>query len=204
MAASRKRWTRLSARRRAESSDRATAWSRRLSPSGSIVSLASSSFVTRESVPEEGLPPDDRRLPAGRVVGLRPGPGPRRTRPAGPGSDRRLDQHVHAGRTTVGHPRLAPHLDGERGVHQGVAQPEQAPGVLGQGVEVELVEVARWPLRGGGRRRRRTPGARPWCWTGAWRSAPPRSRAPNRRRVRGRRSRRVSVVIGRSLSRRRV
>ena len=50
----------------------------------------------------------------------------------GAGSDRRLDQHVDAGRAAVGHPRLAPHLDRERDVDQGVAEPQQVLGVIGQ------------------------------------------------------------------------
>ena len=52
MAASRKRWTRLSARMRAESNERATACSRRLSLAGSAVSAAS--FVVRH--PAKSVP----------------------------------------------------------------------------------------------------------------------------------------------------
>ena len=48
VAASRKRWTRLSARMRAESSERATACSRQLRPSDSDSSLADWVFVTWE------------------------------------------------------------------------------------------------------------------------------------------------------------
>ena len=62
MAASRKRWTRLSARLRAESSDRVTACSRQLPPSDSDSSLADSFFVTWESVPDA---PKRFRVPSG-------------------------------------------------------------------------------------------------------------------------------------------
>ncbi len=93
------------------------------------------------------------------------------------GSDGRLDDHVQARRSAVGDAGLAPHLDRERCVHQRVAEPEQAGGVVGQRVEVEAGRGRPWRRRAAGRRRRRTTGARPWCSTAAWRSARSRSRS---------------------------
>src|SRR5207237_7257356 len=50
-----------------------------------------------------------------------------------------LDDNVHGGGAAVGHSLLPPHLDGERGVDQRVAQPQKPSGVLRQGREVELI-----------------------------------------------------------------
>ena len=86
-------------------------------------------------------------------------------------SDGGFDDRVDGGRAAVGHPRLAPHLDRERHGHERAEQPQQALGVVGQRVQVELLEVRPSPPRAAGTRRRRTPGARPSCWRGAWRSA---------------------------------
>ena len=104
------------------------------------------------------------------------------------GSDGRFDDLVHAGGAAVGHPRLAPDLDRERHVHERVAEPEQVRGVVGQRIELVLVEVLASPPRAGGTRRRRTPAARPWCSRAAWRNAPARTRGTSRRTARGRRT----------------
>ena len=67
--------------------------------------------------------------------------------------------------------------------------------LLGQRLEVELVEIEPWRRRDAGRRRRRTPGARPWCSTVAWRTVRARSRVTSRRTARDRRRRREGVGI---------
>ena len=87
----------------------------------------------------------------------------------------RLHDHVDRRRAAVGHPRLAPHLDRERHGHQRVEQPEQVLVLVGDAVELDAASRYAVPsARAAGRRRRRTPGARPWSWRGAWRSGRPR------------------------------
>src|SRR5262245_10223333 len=101
-AASRKRWMRFSARARAGSSERATAASRH-----EAESVAGSCAILRGY-----------RFYRSENVIL-------------PGLDGRFDDHVHAGCAAVGHAGLAPHLDRERRVHERVAEPQEAGGVLG-------------------------------------------------------------------------
>ena len=114
---------------------------------------------------------------------------PSRARPARPTrSDRRFDDGVDGRGAAVGHPRLAPHLDGERHLHERVAEPQELGRVLGQRVERVLVEVVERVGRAAGRPRRRTSASRPWCWPAAWRSARTRCAGTRwRRTARGRR-----------------